>query len=105
MSTNISEFSLTAEYILGRKRSAVTSPQINSSKHIWNPNDPRSFGTFGGQPSGAKEIRTTQQKEPHCAAMKSKSGLFFSDNASAYQLVNDQEKYICTGCLLTDLDL
>ena len=79
MPNNISEYSLTAENILGKNRTGITLPQISSSKHIWNPNDPRSSGASGGQPSGAKEIETecpTQQKEPHCAAVKS-SGPFF----------------------------
>lgn len=56
MPNNISEYSLTAEYILGKKRAGVALPQINGSKNIWNPNDPRSSGAFGGQPSGAEEI-------------------------------------------------
>lgn len=56
MPNNISEYSLTAENILGKNRTGITLPQISSSKHIWNPNDPRSSGASGGQPSGAKEI-------------------------------------------------
>lgn len=56
MPNNISEYSLTAEKILGKNRTGITLPQISSSKHIWNPNDPTSSGASGGQPSGAKEI-------------------------------------------------
>lgn len=44
---NISEYSLTAEHILGKKSAIVALPQIDSSRHIWNPNDPRSFGPLG----------------------------------------------------------
>lgn len=79
MPNNRSEYSLKAEHILGKKTAVVTLPQLDSSKHIWNPNDPRSFGASGGQPSGAKEIWTkcpTRQKEPHCAAVKSNAPSF-----------------------------
>lgn len=90
MPNNISEYSLTAENILGKKRPGITLAQISGSKHIWNPNDPRSSGASGGQPSGAKEIQTecpTQQKEPHCAAVKS-SGPFFP--LITYKLLNQR---------------
>lgn len=56
MPNNISEYSLTAECILGKKKAGVMLPHINGSKNIWNPNDHRSSGAFGGQPSGTEEI-------------------------------------------------
>lgn len=44
---NISEYSLTAEHILGKESVIVSLTQIDSSRHIWNPSDPRSFGPLG----------------------------------------------------------